>query len=323
LALVLSAATAVADAPPPEDPVPAGLTRAPEAGDAAPATGDDADAPEILDPGVPRALPEAEPSVRLRLRKVAWDLTAAFDDVPGRGRFQTVAVLPFLEHGEETERRRIGTLVSAELATFLRRDHGLWLVERSRIEEALVEAYLSETGITDPDSAVRLGELLAAQALVVGEVSAAGEAFLVNVRIVGTETGEVLVAEQASLPAADLVSYASEAVVLRTQSAAVFRSVLIPGWGQFYNRQPAKGWSFIGTEGILLGGALTLHLAGQQSHARYVETGDLLPYDQAVRLLEARNVVLIVAGVVWAYNVLDAWLNGVTFDPARHGWEGE
>lgn len=271
-----------------------------------------------------KKLPEDNASVRVQIRKLSYKLASSLRALPGEGRFQTLAVLSFSEEGEETRRREVGKLVAAELATNLRRDHGLNLVERERIEAALHEGYLNEMGLVDEKSAVKLGEMLSAQALVVGNVSLAGTDFLVNARVVSTETGEVFFADQERIPAHGLVSFASEAVVLRTRSGAVFRSMVMPGWGQFYNRQEGKGWAILGLETVALGSALSLHLAGSNAHSRYLALNDpAANFDQHLNterdFYTARNVMLGVAAAVWAFNVVDALLNGKTFDPARAG----
>lgn len=298
-------------APAAKDPLPAGMARPPPAR-AAP--------PPVPAPAPPaRRLPEDDRNVRVQLRKLSLKLAESFKALPGQGKLQTIAVLPFTDVGEEARKRQVGTLVSSEIATSFKRDQGFYLVERDKLEAALREAYLSETGITDPKSAVKLGEMLAAQALVVGEVTTAGAEYLVNARILSTESGEIFTAEQTKLPAEGLVSYADDAVVLRTKGGAVFRSLLLPGWGQFYNRQEAKSWIFIGGEATLLGGALGFHLLGANQQSIYVATGQSGPYQKAERMYELRNVALVLVGVGWGLNVLDAYLNGRTYDPARAG----
>jgi len=306
-------APAVTKAPEPEapvaptvdavDPLSPGLTRDPK----------DKDRPKEK-PATPRYLPENESSARVQIRKLAYNLATAFKALPGEGRFQTIAVLPFIASDEAAKKERVAQLVTSELSTDLERDHGLWLLERAAIEDAIHETYLAETGITDPKGAAKLGELLSAQALVVGEVQAAGATFLVNARVISTETGTVFATAQTSLPAADLIAFARDAVVLRTRAGAIFRSVLIPGWGQIYNLEKAKGYGLLATEVGVLGTALGFQLIGMKTHADYYDNGDASLLATEKRLYQARNVLLIVAAGIWAYNVLDAGLNGADFD---------
>jgi hypothetical protein len=174
----------------------------------------------------------------------------------------------------------------------------------------------------DAAQAGEIGRMADAQALVLGQVSEAGDRFLVNARIVATETGESLAAESASVAAAGMVAFASDAVVLRSRSDALFRSLLLPGLGQFYNRQPVKGWVVIGAEAAILGTALGYHLAGAAAYDDYrgvkpapggVSTSAEAQrlYDLSASRYRTRNALLVAGGVVWIANVVDAWLSGV------------
>lgn len=302
-----------------KDPLPAGLSRLPMP---PPPPGATPAAPKDA-PVRKKLLPEDTASVQVRIRKLAFALAEPLRALPGEGRFQTLAVLPFGEEGQESKSRELGRVVAAELATSLKKDHELNLVERDRIDAALHEGYLNELGLVDEKSAVKLGEMLAAQALVVGSVSTAGTEFWVNARIVSTETGQVFAAAQEKLPASGLISYSSEAVVLRTKSGAVFRSMVVPGWGQFYNKEETKGWVFLGLTGTLLGSAAGFQLAGMGAHEEYRTTPSLALQEaklgQEESLYTARNVALGLAAGVWLVNVADAFINGKTFDPARTG----
>lgn len=47
---------------------------------------------------------------------------------------------------------------------------------------------------------------------------------------------------------------------------AAARSLLLPGWGQFYNHQPQKAWRAIAVEGLCIGGFAVSLFANQQSN---------------------------------------------------------
>ena len=268
-------------------------------------------------------LPEDLGNARGQLRHLGYELAKPLQALPGEGRLQTLAVLAFTETGPESKKRELGKLVSAELATVLKRDHALNLVERERIDAALQEASLNELGLVDEKTAVKLGELLGAQALVIGTVSDAGDQFLVNARIVNTGNGAVFTTAQTSVPAGGLLTYANEAVVLRTRSGAVFRSLLLPGWGQFYNRQEPKGWVLITITAAFVLTAVGLHLGGATTHGRYLGEANAGLQEQLLRtegdLYVARNAAIYLTAGVWAFNVIDAFINGKTYDPARGG----
>jgi len=197
-----------------------------------------------LDQARAGAPPARTEGVDVAVRRLGDMLASGLSRLPGGARYQRLAVLPLTETGPESRRRELGAVVTAELATTLRRDHGLLLVERARLGSLLAEVKLGEMGLVDPKDAPRLGRLADAQALVMGSVADAGDRFLVNARIVATESSETLATASESISAASLISLSSEAVVLRSRRDAVYRSLLLPGWGQAYNRQGGKAVAF-------------------------------------------------------------------------------
>lgn len=186
---------------------------------------------------------------------------------------------------------------------------------------------MSMTGLVDPKKAARLGKMAGAQAIVVGSVSMAGADFVINARVISAEKAAVLVAESMNVPRAGMVSLAEESVVLRSKSGAVFRSVLIPGWGQFYNREPVKGGIIVGAEAALIGAAVAMHFLGAADEDKYTDSSFALKYpgltpvelgqkaqqlrESAEDFYELRNIFIYSAVGVWLYNILDAYIFGI------------
>lgn len=253
--------------------------------------------------------------IEVAMRRVADGLARGFARLPGNARYKRLAVFPFSETGERAQRAKLGTIVAAEIATDLRRDHALLLVEREKIGQVLGELKLRQMVSPDPAQATKVGNLADAEALVIGSVAESGDRYLVTARIVATETGETLAAESTSVAAAGMIALASDAVVLRSRSDALFRSALFPGMGQFYNRQPAKGYAFAAAEASLLGGALAFHLAGNSERSKYrkakTSSDAAYYYQRASSRYQTRNWLLVGAGAVWAVNIVDAWMSGV------------
>jgi TolB-like protein len=291
---------------------------------AAPAPGAAISAGSVpLPPAPARAGGGESARVEVAMRKLADGLAAGFAKLPGSARYRRLAVLSFTEVGDEAKRRQMGTIVTAEIATNLRRDHGLLLVERAKLTEVLGELKLQQMTSVDGGQAGRIGQLADAQALVIGSVADAGERFLVNARIVSTTTGETLSAESSSVAAAGMVALSSDALVLRSRSGAAMRS-MVPGMGQFYNRQNGKGWAFIGAHAVVFGAALGYHLAGQSAYDKYKsqttrdQLGGTSPsqratdlYDTAATRFQTRNWLLVGGLAVWVTGIVDAWMSGV------------
>lgn len=265
-------------------------------------------------------------SVDVAMRRMADALAKGVARLPGNARYQRIAVLGFSEVGDEAKKRELGKVVTAELSTNLRRDHGFLLVEREKIGSVLSEVKLGEMGLVDAKSAPKVGQLADAQALVVGSVAEAGGKFLVNARVVTTETAETLAAASESIQSATLVAFSADAVVLRSRKDAVFRSVLLPGFGQLYNRQPRKAAAFAAAEVAVLGGAVAFQLLGAAAQKDYESqtTPSALGTDPAGAAADLRqtaedryrwrNTLLWTGAAIWALNVIDAYAFGVDGD---------
>jgi len=265
--------------------------------------------------------------VEVRLRVLADRLAAGLAGLPGQGRYERLVVARFAEHGEAAKDMELGTIVTSMLNTFLKRDHGYLLLERERLVDVLKEMEMAMAGLVDPSKAARVGKMLGAQAIVVGSVSQVGDKFTVNARLVSAESASVLVGDTISIPRAGMVALSDSAVVLRSRGGAVFRSLLVPGWGQFYNQEPVKGGIIIGTEAALIGSILAMHFLGYADEQEYnsadfaLRHPDLTPQElgekaQSLResaedYYQTRNILIYAAVGVYLYNVLDAYLFGV------------
>lgn len=282
-----------------------------------------------LPAGEQQPAPGERMSLRARIRRLADHLKKGLDAVEGNARYQSFGVLVFEEIGETTKEKQLGKLLTAELTSFLMRDHGLFLVERSALDAVINELALGQSGLLDESRAAEVGKLAGADALVAGTVSEAGDSYLVNAKVVEVVEGRVVLTEQEALPATDLVALSSEAVVLRTRTGAFYRSLLLPGWGQVYNRQSIKGAAFAGAAVIGAALATTFHFQGAAEERRYTDVGTPLTPDvfdghatKAEDLYGKRNLAIYALITIHLLNVLDAVVNGKTFDSATAGSGG-
>ena len=125
----------------------------------------------------------------------------------------SVAVLKFEERGSSAA--EIGESLSEQLEIELVNLRRFKVVERRRMKAILKEQKLSLTGIIDDSKAIEMGKVLGVDVIALGSVNIDNEALL-NVRLVDTETGEIIVATSAKNSEKDL-SHLSESV----QSLAV------------------------------------------------------------------------------------------------------
>lgn len=155
-----------------------------------------------------------------------------------------LAVLDFDVDGEEAKKKDLGKTTANLLAARLVSDHGIRLIERSRIEELKREVIQNQSTDFDQATTTKIGGFLGAQALVLGSIAEAGADYIITARLVEVRTGVVLVAVDVRLQREGMIALADEAVEKKSRAGAIYRS-LIPGWGQFYNGREhyAKGYT--------------------------------------------------------------------------------
>mgnify|MGYP001580296180 CR=1 FL=1 len=118
-----------------------------------------------------------------------------------------IAVIGFDVHAETYGVKRIGSKTEEMLNTALLRTGYFDVVDRRYIKNVLEEQKFQTSGMVDPATAVKLGKILGAQAIVTGAVTEIGfsaVSFIVNipkcrasidVRIIDVETAKVIAAE--------------------------------------------------------------------------------------------------------------------------------
>ncbi len=123
-------------------------------------------------------------------------------------------------------------------------------------------------------------------------------------------TGLAQAGRAESLPAETAPRYI---LVQDRRAEAALRSMVLPGWGQLYKGQRAKGRLLIGVWGVAVAGTVTSHILRQQSFDTYIEAGpeDVEQrYDTFNRWHKTRNTLVLGAIAVWVYSYLDALIAG-------------
>jgi len=103
-----------------------------------------------------------------------------------------LAVFP-LNCDEKLEKQRVG-FAASEVMSHRFVAHGAFtVVERGEIGKLLSEQKLQASGAVDSDTAVRLGKVLGAGVILLGNIQKVDGKYQVNARLVNAETAEVLV----------------------------------------------------------------------------------------------------------------------------------
>ena len=106
----------------------------------------------------------------------------------------SVAVIPFEVDKNAAQYK---DAVTNEMITVLVNLRRFKVIERSAMDKIVSEQKLQASGFVDDQSAVKLGKIAGADALVIGTVSAAGNSVKVSARLVDVETAETIIAEDA------------------------------------------------------------------------------------------------------------------------------
>ncbi len=119
-------------------------------------------------------------------------------------------------------------------------------------------------------------------------------------------------AEGASYPTEAALRY----ILVRDQRLdAALRSMVVPGWGQFYKGQPRRAGLYAGLFGITVGGALLFHFKMNAAHDRYEDAASAAEaerlYEPYNRFYQRRNGLAQGAVIVWAASYIDALLTRV------------
>lgn len=117
----------------------------------------------------------------------------------------------------------------------------------------------------------------------------------------------------------------SENLRLISPVGSIVRSAIVPGWGQYYSRNPLRGTLSVVGVGTSLAGALVAHQSFQNVYTnRYLPAAKIDPkseeaisqYKRSNERYKLRQFFLYAAVGVWAYSVIDSYV-GAKFYNAK------
>lgn len=112
-----------------------------------------------------------------------------------------IAVLPFPDSATK-KYYRLSYYLNDEFVTAMYREKNqeMKIYERSQIESLLSEMDFNISGLVSTDTAVEIGNMIGADALVIGSLSVLSDQVRINARLVDVESGEISVADNGSIP---------------------------------------------------------------------------------------------------------------------------
>jgi hypothetical protein len=186
------------------------------------------------------------------------------------------------------------------------------VVERERLEDIIEEIGLSQTGLTSDE--IEVGNILNVQYLIAGAVADLGNRFLLAARIINVETGNILQSASVEIPSNSFLSISSELVMIKKYPiTAAFRSMIFPGWGQFYNDKPRKGSIILGSELLMAASTISSYVLYKQSKDAYDRSTqrDVASdnYSEMEKYAQINWVSMGVMGGIWLYAIVDSYID--------------
>ncbi|MBM4305253.1 MAG: hypothetical protein FJ123_00815 [Deltaproteobacteria bacterium] len=122
-----------------------------------------------------------------------------------KGGRRTVAVVDFVDlQGNVT---KLGRFLAEEFSVNLAdAGKGFEVVDRTHLKTLLKEHKLSETGIIEPSTARRLGQIAGVDALVTGTITPFGDSVRLSVKILDTATAKMIGASSCDIPKTKAIS---------------------------------------------------------------------------------------------------------------------
>ncbi|MDP7026186.1 MAG: FlgO family outer membrane protein [Candidatus Marinimicrobia bacterium] len=223
-----------------------------------------------------------------------------------------VAVLSFETTEGRTEARDLGEAAAILINQNLISIPNISVVERERLEDIIEEIGLSQTGLTSDE--IEVGNILNVQYLIAGAVADLGNRFLLAARIINVETGNILQSASVEIPSNSFLSISSELVMIKKYPiTAAFRSMIFPGWGQFYNDKPRKGSIILGSELLMAASTISSYVLYKQSKNAYDRSTqrDVASdnYSEMEKYAQINWVSMGVMGGIWLYAIVDSYID--------------
>ncbi len=269
--------------------------------------------------------------------KVANSLDQLFEylaeDIPEDGVERSILILPF--NSTEDTLKDEALMVAEYGVNYFIGTPGITIVDRQNVVNMMEEIQFSETELIDTRSALKLGKMLSASYIITGSISQKQHMHTISSRMIETETSRIIGASYAKFRSEEAGDFYKLALGEQLKaSSALFRSMILPGWGQFYTNHPGHGITaatlFFGTAGVTIWSALDYGnkaeiVDGYEENPPLPDpNGTEMPAEYEIRkagilntatddmnsAADRTNYLLIGLGSVWAVNVVDALILG-------------
>lgn len=198
-----------------------------------------------------------------------------------------LAVFPLTVNGISNTSQDLGTGLSEMIVSRISVSNTFKLVDRSSLQKVLEEIALTQTGLMSDEQIIESGNFASADYIITGTISSVMGQYVVVVKLVETKSSQIISTAKTTLNITatselleDLLSEKKYVV------NSLFRSMLIPGWGQVFSNKPSHGI----VSGVLCaGGIVATVITGvsrssawddYNSYSRYLKTPSEYQPDQ-------------------------------------------
>ena len=131
-------------------------------------------------------------------RKIADQFSSYYEIGQVEGETSSIKIAMPGIMNPDGEKTALGHLITETITTYLVQSGNLNVIERGLLDKVLYEFELLGSGLVDSEAAKEVGNILGADALVLGTVTKVGNNFIVNARLVDTLTGSIRTAASVS-----------------------------------------------------------------------------------------------------------------------------
>jgi TolB-like protein len=187
-----------------------------------------------------------------------------------QAKLPTLAVLNFKSDGnlKETQLQSI----SEQVSSGIEKQGRFTVIDRGSTRERLKEIADQQLGLYDEIKTTSASRSLGAEKILIGSVTKFGKSYVITAKILDVASGKLDTQQKEEIESVDKISEGVESLVKKfsrqsvvvTKRGMLWRSAIIPGWGQLYSgiavdnrRERIKGLAFIGA-GFFFGAGLLI-----------------------------------------------------------------
>ncbi len=145
-----------------------------------------------------------QPCISWAYEKEIRELSAVMAENITKAGKTRIAVVDFTDlYGNVTE---LGRFIAEEFAVaLLGNGQGFEIVDRTHLQTLIKENKLSATGLIDPATAQKLGQIAGVDALVTGTITPFGESVRLSVKILDAKSAKLIGANAGNIPATEAI----------------------------------------------------------------------------------------------------------------------